>query len=82
MTREYIDETIRVLADYEKGKLTPHLFQWQGRVFKIEHINIQYITTIDNKQYHYAVNCGTQETYELFFDPQQIIWKLDKIFSA
>ena len=79
MLIEKIDEPIRVLAGFSGGQIKPIRFHWQGRDYRIEKINGQWIDRRpDGYTLNYSVQVG-QETYYLHFSSCDVQWWLDQI---
>ena len=79
MKIEEIGEPIRVLALFSGGSVEPLRFRWNGRTYRIERTNAQWIDRqCDGYSLHYSVQVG-DETYTLRFASGEVQWWLDQV---
>lgn len=76
---ENINQPIKVIAFFEKGRIKPLKFYWQSSFFEIQKINLIHQNRLGRSiLYHFSVTSG-QTLYELQFNHQTLNWKLIKI---
>jgi hypothetical protein len=79
MKIEEIGEPIRVSAVFGGGKAEPRRFSWNGRDYRIDRLNAQWIDRQgDGYALHYSVQVG-EETYYLHFASGEVQWWLDQV---
>jgi len=79
MKIEEIGEPIRVLADFSGGSAEPVRFAWNGRSYKIDRVNANWLDRqCDGYCLHYSVQVG-DETYFLHFASSEVQWWLDQL---
>lgn len=79
MKVEEIGEPIRVLAVFAGGGIQPMRFRWNGRTYRIDRINAQWIDRqCDGYVLHYSVQVG-REAYAIHFASEEVQWWLDQV---
>jgi hypothetical protein len=78
---EAIDESIKVLATFEKGLVTPHKFSWRNRVVEITRVNMIHRTRDGTVTcYVFSVSNDTA-AYKLKFNVATMKWTLEQIYN-
>jgi len=74
---ERINEPIRVLAVFGGSDPRLYKFNWRGRVYQIESVNLFHISRDGHQRiYHFAVSSGGNG-YELSFNSATLKWQLE-----
>lgn len=76
----HIGETISVIASFNLlYRIRPIRFRWSGRLLEIKEITYTWKTKDGRKDiYHFSVTDGNS-LYELIFDTDSLIWRLENI---
>lgn len=79
---EEIDELVEVVAVFCQGQAFPHSFKWKERKYVVEQINLEH----QEKQgrstlFCYSVSAGGN-SYELSFNNESLVWKLERIWEV
>lgn len=78
---EHIDTPIKVGAIFERGKISPAWFIWEGRKYTVKGINYFWKRKEgQNTIYFFSVTEG-ENNFELAFYIPHLTWKLEKILS-
>ena len=81
MAYEEILEPIEVITFFEAGKLHPLRFKWNGKVYKISHVNNFWsIQNGTNRRYHFSVTTDSTDCFEIIFDTTNFSWELARVF--
>lgn len=78
MTEE-INESIQIVAKFEKGKLSPLHFSWRGRNYRIERVEFVHFRHQGKAKLYFFSAIGAEANYELIFNSQTFSWRLGKI---
>jgi len=76
-----INEKIRVVSLFEKGKIKPLLFSWQNRVYKILQIAFSYSKNSGKDKIFYFSVQTEGGGFELSFNREKFSWNLEKILG-
>lgn len=76
-----IGEKILVVAVFKNGEIFPRKFVWNGKELKINKIALNYTKRVGSCLLKFfSVNVlGTASAYELSFNTDSMIWKIEKI---
>lgn len=78
---EEINEQIVVVAVFKNGRCLPYSFDWQGRRYKVDQINLEHQERRgDDLLFYFSVTSGGN-SYELSFDSRHLVWSLDRIWT-
>lgn len=78
---EEVDEQIAVAAVFKNGRCLPYSFDWQGRRYKVDQVNLEHQEKRgDDLVFCFSVTAGGN-SYELSFDSRHITWSLDRIWA-
>ena len=76
-----INQPIEVMAVFEKGRMIPVRFRWNGRVIKIIHITSRWRTNEGRfRKKHYSVMNQNSEFFQLTYKERTSEWFLNKIW--
>lgn len=79
---EEIKEKIAVVVIFKNGSASPHSFSWRERKYSIDDINLRH----QEQQGKITIFCFSVtaggNTYELSFNNQNLVWRLEKIWSS
>ena len=79
-TNNSINESVEVLAKFSGKDVEIKAFQWNGRVIKIDKINLRHTEKRGERILFYFNVSGSGSNYELTFDNQSLGWKLKNIY--
>ena len=81
MKIEELDQIIKVGAIFKGGSdIRPTWFVWEGRKYIIKEVNYVWMDREGREKLHcFSVTDGANN-YELSFNAEQAIWKLNKIY--
>lgn len=75
----YLNEPIRVVAEFERGKILPRSFSWHQKSYPIKKITYFW----QERQGRELLNLFSVETpnglYQISFSNQSLSWRLNKI---
>lgn len=76
---EEINEPILVTAKFEKGRLTPLLFFWRGRGYRVDGVSFAWAAKRGEAKLYYF-NCrATRAQYQLIFNDRTLDWRLGRV---
>ncbi|MEX1123935.1 MAG: hypothetical protein WEC81_02070 [Patescibacteria group bacterium] len=79
---EQVQEPIRVVASFDGPKVRLHSFEWRGRIYQVETVNLFHIEKDAKKSlYHFAVSSEGND-YDIVFNPISLAWKLQEVVNA
>ncbi len=76
---EEINEPILVTAKFEKGQLTPLLFFWRGRDYRVSRVDFVYASCRGEAKFYFFSVSGDGTRYQLVFNNRTFDWKLGKV---
>ncbi len=78
---EDIAEQIAVVAVFKNGHALPHSFDWRGRRYRVEAVNLEHQEKRgDDLIFCFALTAGGN-SYELSFNSHLLTWTLEKIWQ-
>ena len=78
MIVEKIGEEITVLTKFQKGRVIPTRFSWNGRVYRIVEITARWaVREGQHKNYYFSVVADTGSFYEISFRTGDMVWVLE-----
>ncbi|MGH1362077.1 MAG: hypothetical protein ACRBF0_00880 [Calditrichia bacterium] len=81
MAYEDVFETIEVITHFQRGKIIPLRFLWNGRAYPVKHIHSRWQERIGSTtQIHFSVRSETTDCFELIFDSADYSWQLARVF--
>ena len=77
-----IAESIIVAAVFKDGRMTPRVFLWRGRRYKVDKVlgHYHYFKGVW-RQDCYSLSCGAPDVFEVAFDPEDISWRLERLHT-
>jgi nucleotidyltransferase/DNA polymerase involved in DNA repair len=76
-----INQPIEVMAVFEKGRMLPVRFRWNGRVVRIVHVTARWRTNEGRfRKKHYSVIDQNSEFFQLTYKERTSEWFLNKIW--
>lgn len=76
-----LNEKIEILAKFEKGGITPLLFKFHGRNYKIESVDLKYKFRQNGVDfYSYSVS-ASGNSYKITYNTSELVWKLEEIWE-
>lgn len=82
MGQTELNEKIEVLAKFEKGGLTPLAFKLNGRLIKVETIDLKYNYRLGGIDfYSYSVS-SSGNSYKITYNAKELGWRLEEIWDA
>ncbi len=77
---EELKEPIEVTAVFKNGGAIPHSFWWKHRGYKVDRVNLAHQEKHgDNLLFYFSVT-AEENIYELSFEPQNLVWTLEKVW--
>ena len=81
MGQTQLNEKITVLAKFKNGVVTPLLFKFQNRTYKIESADLKYQYREGNVDF-YSYSVSSQgNSYKITYNARELTWRLEEIFS-
>ena len=78
---EEINEGVDVVVLFCNGRVIPHSFQWRGRKYLVEKVNLEHEERRGKEiLFCFSVSSGGN-SYELTFDNLHLVWTLEKIWT-
>ncbi|NCN24721.1 hypothetical protein CO101_03415 [Candidatus Berkelbacteria bacterium CG_4_9_14_3_um_filter_39_23] len=75
-----VNKPIEVLVKFSQKNIEIKAFKWNGRVIKIDKINLRHTEKRGEKILFYFNVSNVGANYELTFDNQSLGWKLKNIY--
>ncbi len=80
MQIEKLNESIRVVADFQDNRVRPLVFIRQGgHRYDITQVNLVYRTRVGDRYHWCFAVSDSANTYVLFYDPYALRWSLREI---
>jgi hypothetical protein len=80
MRWESIDEAVKVRADFQGGTVTPLLFRRGSRICRVTAVNTRWQDTRGHRKLiYFSVTADSGDVYQLCFDAEDFIWKLEYV---
>ena len=79
---EDIKEPIKVVVLFRNGKAIPHSFEWRGREYPVETVNLEYKLQHGESHIFCFSISSIGNSYELSFDNINLVWKLERIWNG
>ena len=75
-----IAEPITVAAVFKDSRITPRVFVWRGRRYKVDKLlgHYHYFKGV-YRQDCWSLTCGTPDVFEVAFDTEDMSWRLERI---
>lgn len=79
---EMVNDKIRVLAVFENGVISPRLFRWQNRDYKVKSVSLRYQEKSGASIDHFfAVETEDGGVFKLSFNDKSLVWKLSETWE-
>jgi hypothetical protein len=76
----YVGETISVIASFGRShRIKPVRFNWSGKLFEIKEITYTWKTMEGKKNIHHFSVTDGRSLYELTFDTDSLLWRLENL---
>lgn len=76
-----MDEPVEVVALFQKGKMQPSRFRWNGKVYKISEVTGDWKTDVGvYRVRHFAVVDKSSNFFQLSYDERKTSWVISKIW--
>lgn len=80
---ELIDDKIRVLAVFENGIISPRLFRWSNRDYKVKEVSLRYQEKSGGSVNHFfAVEVEGGGVFKLRFNDRSLVWFLEEVWKG
>jgi len=77
-----ISEKVRVLAVFERGVISPRLFRWSSRDYKIMSVSMRYQEKNGASINHYfSVETEDGGVFKLVFNDKLLTWTLEEVWK-
>ncbi|KKU92481.1 MAG: hypothetical protein UY21_C0001G0104 [Microgenomates group bacterium GW2011_GWA1_48_10] len=78
---EEINERVTVVAVFKNGHALPYLFNWRGRKYRVEEVNLEHEERRgDELLFCYSISAGGN-AYELSFNNRHLVWTLERVWQ-
>lgn len=75
-----IAEVIEVATVFKGGQAQPVAFRWHQNFFRIKRVNLFYKSRLGRDLlYFYSISSDKDDTFQISFNPNQLVWKLDQL---
>lgn len=75
---ENLNEKISVLVSFMKNRVLPLSFEWSGRKYQIEKVNMAYASRDGGKLWHYFSVVSGNGFFKLAFDTENCSWQVQE----
>lgn len=72
------NEQINVLVAFMKNKVMPLSFEWAGRNYSIDKVNMAYSSRVGRKLWHYFSVASAGSYFKLAFDSENNNWQIQE----
>ena len=80
MRLERLDETVKVLVDFQGGRATPVLIQRKTQELEVKRITARWEDRHGSQKVHYfSVQVPSGDVYQLEFHSGDLLWKLNSV---
>lgn len=80
MSYQEIGEKIKVLAVFKNGTVFPHIFEWSGRRYKVDKVNLAYQEREGGSiNYFFAIE-SKGLVAKIKYNDKSMIWALEEIW--
>lgn len=76
-----INEMVEVLMVFKKNLAIPKILKWNGKVFKIEKLNMRHQVLEGDTLVHYFSVSDNTNFFKLAFNTKSLQWKLEQVYS-
>jgi hypothetical protein len=76
---EKINEPIKVVARFEKGRLLPLSFLWKNQCYKVDQIDLVHFSWQGSARIYFFSTRGGGAKYQLVFNSQTFGWRLAQL---
>lgn len=78
---EKVSDKVKVLASFECGVITPRIFKWHNRDYRVKSVSLRY----DEKQgdsinHFFAIETEDDGVFKLIFNDKSLVWTLDEVW--
>jgi len=78
---EKLNESVKVLVSFDGLKVKPIFFEWRGKKYKVQKVNLIYQAREEGKKiFYFSVN-DEANCFNLRFDPEGLSWSLTELYS-
>jgi hypothetical protein len=79
---ETIGDKIKMLATFEHGIISPCLFRWNNREYRVKEISLRYQEKSGVSVNHFfAVETEDGNVFKLSFNDRSLVWKLEEVWN-
>lgn len=81
MAYQEIRDQIEVIVFFERGRLHPLRFRWNGRAYRIRRVNNSWsVQEGTSRRFHFSVTTNSTDCYELVLDVPDFKWELERVY--
>lgn len=74
-----ISEPIEVMAVFKRDKVDPVLFKWNGRQYKVDHVNLVHTERLGREKFFIFSVSDNANAYRLRFSTETLKWQLEEM---
>jgi len=75
-----INEPVKVGAVFEKAKIKPKWFIWNGKKFNLREITYSWIDSSRGSKHHFFTVWDGSNLYEISLNSRFMTWNLEKVY--
>lgn len=79
--QELINEPIKALVSFNGIKVKPVAFEWRGKKYQVDKVNLVYHATEEGKKIFYFSVTDQANCFNLRFNPENMQWRLNEIYN-
>ncbi len=77
---EKINEPIEILVKFKGGDVTPAVFRWRNKIYKIEKLNLVHKERQGNDKIYYFSVSDKTNFFRLAFFTRDLDWRLEELY--
>ena len=78
---DVVNEKIKMIAAFDSGRISPKVFKWQNRDYKIKNIAIYYTEKVGISLNHcFGVETEAGTIFKIDFNDKSLLWTLREIW--
>ena len=77
---EVINEPISILVSFNQNKVLPLLFQWRGKKYKIEKLNLVHKKRDGTDTIYYFNVTDKTNYFKLSFSTKNLNWRIEELY--
>jgi len=78
---ETIDEPIKVLVSFGQNQVRPLIFEWRGKKYEIDKVNLVHQQRAGNDKLYYFSVSDQANYFKLSFNTRDFNWRLEELYT-